>query len=260
MTGHAASCVTPSPRIDVLTLFPGWFDGPLRESLLGTALRDGAVDVRLHDLRDWATDRHRSVDDTPYGGGAGMVMRADVVIDAAEAVWNDIGPAEISPAERDGSTSRPVPFRAGGDRPRTIILTPRGRPFSQRDARALAAEERFVLICGRYEGIDERAHELVATDEISVGDYVLFGGEVAAAVVIEAVTRLVGGVLGNEQSPDDESFSSNLLEYPHYTRPPQVRGLAVPEILLSGNHLKIDKWRREEAERLTRMRRPDLLE
>jgi len=235
------------PRIDVLSLFPDWFDGPLRASLLGRAVDDGTLDVRVHDLRDWTTDRHRTVDDTPYGGGAGMVMRADVVVDAAEAVWNDPAP----PGE---------PWRAGGERPHTVVLTPRGRPFTQQVAHELATMDRFVLICGRYEGIDERAHTLVATDEISIGDYVLFGGEVAAAVIIEAVTRLVPGVVGNDESPHDESFSDGLLEYPHYTRPADVRGLGVPEVLTSGDHGAVDRWRREQALELTRRRRPDLLE
>ncbi|MEX2328381.1 MAG: tRNA (guanosine(37)-N1)-methyltransferase TrmD [Nitriliruptoraceae bacterium] len=234
------------PRIDVLSLFPDWFDGPLRASLLGRAVGDGTLDVRVHDLRDWTTDRHRTVDDTPYGGGAGMVMRADVIVDAAEAVWNDPPPS--------------APWRAGGDRPHTVVLTPRGRPFTQQIAHELAAMDRFVLICGRYEGIDERAHELVATDEISIGDYVLFGGEVAAAVVIEAVTRLVPGVVGNDESPYDESFADGLLEYPHYTRPADVRGLGVPEVLTSGDHGAVDRWRREQALELTRRRRPDLLD
>jgi tRNA (guanine37-N1)-methyltransferase len=244
--------LTP-PRIDVLTLFPGWFAGPLTESLLGRAIADGSLDVRVHDLRDWATDRHRTVDDTPYGGGAGMVMRADVVIDAAEGVWNDLAAGGEEPAPAH------LRYVAGGDRPRTLLLTPRGRPFTQSFAEELAAVDRLVLVCGRYEGIDERAHELVATDEVSIGDYVLFGGEVAAAVVIEAVTRLVAGVVGNEASPGDESFAGGLLEYPHYTRPPVVRGHAVPDVLTSGDHGRIARWRRAQAERLTRERRPDLL-
>ncbi len=244
-TGEAAT--RTGPRIDVLTLFPSWFDGPLSASLLGRAVADGTLDVRVHDLRDWATDRHRTVDDAPYGGGAGMVMRADVVIDAAEAVWNDPPPA--------GSD-----WQAGGDRPHTVVLTPRGRRFTQQIAQELAEMDRFVLICGRYEGIDERAHTLVATDEISIGDYVLFGGEVAAAAVIEAVTRLLPGIVGNEESPHDESFADGLLEYPHYTRPAEVRGLEVPEVLTSGDHGAVERWRHEQALELTRRRRPDLLD
>jgi tRNA (guanine37-N1)-methyltransferase len=243
-------------RIDVLTIFPGWFEGPLTTSLLGRAADEGTLDLRVHDLRDWATDRHRSVDDAPYGGGAGMVMRADVWVAACEAVWNDLPP--------DATAGDPDPpseavHLAGGERPRTIVLTPRGRPLTQRLAAELATEDRLVLLCGRYEGIDERVHELVATDEVSVGDYVLFGGEVAAAIVIEAVTRLVPGVVGNEASPRDESFSSGLLEYPQYTRPAEVRGHGVPAVLTSGDHGAVDRWRDEQARELTRVRRPDLL-
>lgn len=243
-------------RIDVLSIFPGWFEGPLTSSLLGRAADDGTLDLRVHDLRDWTTDRHRSVDDAPYGGGAGMVMRADVWISACESVWNDLPPAMTAgePEPPPGAV-----HVAGGDRPRTVVLTPRGRPLTQSLAAELATEDRLVLLCGRYEGIDERVHELVATDEISVGDYVLFGGEVAAAVVIEAVTRLLPGVVGNEASPEDESFSSGLLEYPHYTRPAEVRGQGVPAVLTSGDHGAVDRWRRERARELTRDRRPDLL-
>jgi tRNA (guanine37-N1)-methyltransferase len=249
-------------RIDVLTIFPGWFEGPLTTSLLGKAGEDGTLDLRVHDLRAWATDRHRSVDDAPYGGGAGMVMRADVWINAAEAVWNDL-PPELTA----GRTAPPegATHVAGGRRPRTLLLTPRGRPLTQALAHELATEDRLVLCCGRYEGIDERAHELVATDEVSIGDYVLFGGEVAAAVVIEAVTRHVPGVLGNAASSGDESFDATdgdgslLLEYPQYTRPAEVRGRAIPPVLTSGDHGAVDRWRHEQAVELTRRRRPDLL-
>jgi tRNA (guanine37-N1)-methyltransferase len=249
-------------RLDVLTIFPGWFEGPLTTSLLGKARGAGTLDVRVHDLRAWTTDRHRTVDDAPYGGGAGMVMRADVWIDAAEAVWNDLPPEATT-----GSTGPPdgARFTAGGDRPRTVLLTPRGRPLTQELAAELATEERLVLCCGRYEGIDERVHDLVATDEVSVGDYVLFGGEVAAAVVIEAVTRHVPGVMGNAASPEDESFSPRgedgtpLLEHPQYTRPAEVRGHGIPPVLTSGDHGAVARWRREQALELTRQRRPDLL-
>ncbi len=246
-------------RIDVLTIFPGWFEGPLTTSLLGRAIADDVLDVRVHDLRDWTTDRHRSVDDAPYGGGAGMVMRADVWIDACEAVWNDLD-AEVTRGRTVRGEVPGEPLTAGGDRPRTILLTPRGRPLTQELASELAAEDRLVLLCGRYEGIDERVHELVATDEVSIGDYVLFGGEVAAAAVIEAVTRLVPGVVGNQASPEDESFTSGLLEYPQYTRPPTVRGIGVPEVLTSGDHGAVDRWRHARALDLTTERRPDLLD
>jgi tRNA (guanine37-N1)-methyltransferase len=244
-------------RIDILTIFPGWFEGPLTSSLLGRAAVEGRLDLRVHDLRAWATDRHRTVDDAPYGGGAGMVMRADVWLNACEAVWNDL-PADATAGRTDPPAG--ADHVAGGPRPRTVLLTPRGRPLTQRLARELAAEERLVLLCGRYEGIDERVHELAATDEVSIGDYVLFGGEVAAAVLIEAVTRLLPGVIGNEASPEDESFTSGLLEYPHYTRPPEVRGRGVPAVLTSGDHAAVARWRHEQALALTRERRPDLLD
>jgi tRNA (guanine37-N1)-methyltransferase len=244
-------------RIDVLSIFPGWFAGPFTTSILGKAAADGRLDLRVHDLRAWATDRHRTVDDAPYGGGAGMVMRADVWLTACEAVWNDLPVAATA-----GRTEPPadVAYAAGGLRPRTLLLTPRGRPLTQAYAGELAAEDRLVLLCGRYEGIDERVHELAATDEVSVGDYVLFGGEVAAAVVVEAVTRLVPGVVGNDTSPLDESFTSGLLEYPHYTRPAEVRGRGVPAVLTSGDHGAVARWRQEEARQRTRRVRPDLVD
>ena len=248
-------------RIDVLTIFPGWFEGPLTTSLLGRGIAEGELDVRVHDLREWATDRHRSVDASPYGGGAGMVMRADVWIDACEAVWNDLDAEVTRGRTLDGGGALPSDqVVAGAPRPRTVLLTPRGRPLTQSLAAELAGEERLVLLCGRYEGIDERVHELVATDEVSIGDYVLFGGEVAAAALIEAVTRLVPGILGNDASPGDESFSSGLLEYPQYTRPAEVRGHGVPRVLTSGDHAAIERWRRERSQALTAERRPDLLE
>lgn len=246
-----------APRIDILTIFPAWFDGPLTTSLLGRAAQDGRLDLRIHDLRDFTTDRHRSVDAAPYGGGAGMVMRADVLTAAAEAVWNDLPPTATA------GRHEPPPgaaYVAGGDRPRTILLTPRGRRLDQALVRELATEDRLVLLCGRYEGIDERVHELVATDEISIGDFVLFGGEVAAAAIVEAVARLHPGIVGNEASPVDESFADGLLEYPHYTRPADLRGHGVPEVLSSGDHGAVDRWRHDRAVELTRRRRPDLLE
>jgi len=228
-------------RIDVITIFPEFFEGPFSASLLGKAVESGTVELHVHDLREWTDDRHRTVDDTPYGGGAGMVMRADVWFRAAEAVWGDDAPQGV-----------------GGPHPRTIVLTPRGRRLDQDLARELASEPRLVLCCGRYEGIDERVHEVVATDEISIGDYVLAGGEVAAAVIVEAVTRLVPGVMSNEASTEDESFRDDLLEYPQYTRPAEIDGHDVPDVLLSGDHGAIAAWRREQAEAATRRRRPDL--
>lgn len=234
-------------RIDVITIFPDYFAGPLSVSLLGRAIEDRILDVRLTDLRDFAHDRHRSVDDAPYGGGAGMVMRPDVWFEAATSVWNDVEPPQVPP------------YAVAGERPRTVLLTPRGRPLDQPLVRELADEDRLVLCCGRYEGIDERVHEAVATDEVSIGDYVLWGGEAAAVVLIEAVSRLVPGVMGNDASPEDESFSHGLLEYPHYTRPAEISGMGVPDVLTSGDHGAVEAWRRAEAEELTRRRRPDLL-
>ena len=231
-------------RIDLLTIFPGYFEGPLATSLLGRAIEEGLLDVRRHDLRDWATDRHRTVDDAPYGGGAGMVMRPDIWFTAAEAVWNEV--------------AHDPPYAVDGERPRTVLLTPRGRPLDQDLVEELAGEDRLVLCCGRYEAIDERVHEAVATDEISIGDYVLWGGEAAAIVLIEAVSRHLPGVMGNVESPEDESFASGLLEYPHYTRPAEIHGMEVPEILTSGDHAAVERWRRERAIELTRRRRPDL--
>jgi tRNA (guanine37-N1)-methyltransferase len=227
-------------------------------SLLGRAIEEGLLDVRTHDLRDWTGDRHRSVDGAPYGGGAGMVMRADVWTRAAEAVWNDDPP----PAPGATPVDRSDGILAGDpDRPRTVLLTPRGRPLDQRLVEELAGEPRLVVCCGRYEGIDERVHDLVATDEVSIGDYVLWGGEVAALVLVEAVSRLVPGVMGNAASPVDESFGRDgLLEHPQYTRPAEWRGHGVPAVLTSGDHGAVDVWRRAEAERLTSVRRPDLLD
>ncbi len=228
-------------RIDVLSIFPAFFDGPFTTSLLGKAVQAGILDLRVHDLRQWAGDPHRSVDDTPYGGGAGMIMRPDVWFDAAESVWGADAPQGV-----------------GGPRPRTLLLTPRGRRLDQPLVAELGREPRLVICCGRYEGIDERVHQAVATDELSIGDYVLAGGEAAAVVVVEAVSRLLPGVLGNLTSAADESFSHGLLEYPQFTRPAELRGMRPPGVLLSGDHVAISRWRRQQALRLTRERRPDL--
>lgn len=220
-------------RIDVFTIFPGLIDDFCAASLLGRAQRSGTLDVRSHDLRDAATDTHRTVDDTPFGGGAGMVLKPDVVVDAFEAV----------------------------DAPRPLLyLGPVGDRFDQTMARNLASSDGFSLLCGRYEGVDERVLEGWCDGAISIGDFVLSGGEVAALVVIEAVARLVPGVMGNDTSATDESFSSGLLEYPHYTRPATFRGVDVPEVLRSGDHGRIERWRRAQSLLRTARRRPDLLE
>ncbi len=222
-------------KFHILTLFPAMFQGPLTESILRRGVESGAIGVELHNIRDYTLDRHRTVDDAPYGGGAGMVMKVEPLAACIEAV------------------------KAQAPRARVILTSPRGEPFTQAVARELAAEERLIILCGRYEGIDERVLELYVDREISIGDYVLTGGELAAMVVVDAVSRLVPGVLGSEESALDESFSDGLLEYPQYTRPPEFRGLAVPPVLLSGNHREIDRWRRQQALLHTVRRRPDLL-
>jgi tRNA (guanine37-N1)-methyltransferase len=220
-------------RVDVFTIFPEWFAGPLDTSLLGRARAEGRLDVRVHDLRDHATDRHRSVDDTPFGGGAGLVMAPKPIFAAVDAA----------------DPPRPL-----------LLLSASGRPFDQTYAAELAAGEGFSLLCGRYEGVDQRVADHLCDGELSVGDYVLAGGEPGAAIVIDAVARLVPGVMGNEASGTDESFVAGRLEYPQYTRPAEFRGHAVPEVLLSGDHARVARWRRAAALRRTLRRRPDLLE
>jgi tRNA (guanine37-N1)-methyltransferase len=220
-------------HFDIFTLFPDMFQGPFTESILKRAQERGLLSIALHDIRAVATDKHHIVDDYPYGGGAGMVMKPEPIFAAIEAVYE----------------SGPI-----------ILLTPQGRLFNQQIARALAQEQRVTLLCGHYEGIDERVRQHLVTDEISIGDYVLTGGELAAMVVVDAVSRLIPGVLGADASIQEESHSGNLLEYPHYTRPPEFRGWRVPDILLSGHHAQIARWRRKESLRRTRERRPDLFE
>ena len=227
-------------RTDIVSIFPDYRAGPLRVSLLGRAVDRGLLDVRLHDLRQWTSDRHRTVDDTPYGGGAGMVMRPEPWGLALDAL---------------------VP--AGGPVPRLVVPTPAGRPFTQALAAELAAEPWLVFGCGRYEGIDQRVVDHAATRmpvaEVSIGDYVLAGGEAAVLVIVEAVARLLPGFLGNPESLAEESHAGGLLEYPVYTKPPQWRGAAVPEILRSGDHGRIARWRRDQALSRTAQRRPDML-
>lgn len=220
-------------RIDVLTIFPALFESPLGASLLGKAIADGLVDVRVHDIRDHTDDRHRQVDDAPFGGGPGMVMMAEPLFRAAESLGE-------------------------GDR-RTILLSPAGRPLDQALVKELAATPWLVLICGRYEGVDERVTEGLPAEEISIGDYVLSGGELPALVVIEAVTRLIPGVVGKEESLVAESFEHGLLDHPHYTRPQELRGMKVPDVLVSGDHARVEEWRRGAAREKTRRNRPDLL-
>ncbi len=220
-------------RFDVLTIFPEAFESPLKVSLLGKAIQAGILEVGVHDLRKWAPLPHRKVDDTPFGGGAGMVMAPGPVVDAVEAVRKPAG--------------------------RVLLMAAAGRPLTQALAAELASEEQVVMVCGRYEGMDDRIRQVLGAEEISIGEYVLAGGEMPALVLIEAVSRLIPGVMGNAGSLGEESFADGLLEYPQYTRPSEYRGLAVPEILLSGHHAKVVAWRREQALRRTFDRRPELL-
>ena len=220
-------------KIDVLTLFPGMFTGPLDESIIQRARKNGALDLAIHNLRDYTHDRHKTVDDRPFGGGPGMLLKPEPVFEAVGAL--------------------------GKPETHVVLLTPAGRKFDQAIARELAGRGHLLLICGSYEGFDERIREHLANDELSIGDYVLTNGALPAMVIIDAVTRLLPGVLGDDESAHEESFSGNLLEYPHYTRPADFQGMKVPEVLLSGNHAEIARWRAEQARLRTKARRPDLL-
>lgn len=225
-------------KVDVVTMFPRMFDGPLAEGIVHRAREKGLAAIAVHDLRAFADDRRRTLDDTPFGGGPGMVMMAEPFFRAVGAVLPE------GPSARDA----------------VVLLSPRGKRFDQATAERLAGLERLVLLCGRYEGVDERVREAVATEELSLGDFVLTGGEVAALAVIESTVRLLPGALGDEGSAEADSFSDGILDFPHYTRPAEARGMAVPQVLLSGDHDRIRRWRRKEALRATRERRPDLLE
>lgn len=220
-------------HFDIFTLFPDMFQGPFSESMLKRAQERGFLSIVLHNIRESTSDKHHIVDDYPYGGGAGMVMKPEPIFTAVEAAYQG-GPI--------------------------ILLSPQGRLFNQQLARTLAQEASVTLICGHYEGIDERVREHLVTDEISIGDFVLTGGELAAMIIVDATSRLLPGVLGGEESTLEESHSGGMLEYPHYTRPPDFRGWRVPDVLLSGNHAQIARWRRKEAIRRTKARRPDLFE
>ena len=222
-----------SMKIDVLTLFPAMFAGPLDESIIRRARDSGLLDVRIHNLRDYAHDRHKTVDDRPFGGGPGMLLKPEPIFEAVEALRRE--------------------------KTRVILLCPSGRPFNQAVARELARLEDLLLVTGHYEGFDERIREQLADDELSIGDYVLTNGALPAMVIVDAVTRLLPGVLGDDESSKDESFSRGLLEYPQYTRPAEFRGMKVPDVLLSGNHAEIARWRAENARLRTQERRPDLL-
>jgi tRNA (guanine37-N1)-methyltransferase len=223
-------------RIDILTLFPGMFEGVLGESILRIAQGKGLLDVRIHNFREFTFDAHRSVDDKPYGGGAGMVLKPEPIFLCIEKILAE------SPT-----------------RPRMLLLTPQGRTLAQPLANELSREDHLLLVCGHYEGFDERIRLGFPFTEVSIGDFVLTGGELPAMIVMDAVVRLIPGVLGDERSATNESFAEGRLEHPHYTRPPDFRGMKVPEVLLSGHHKNIEEWRRREAERRTHERRPDLL-
>lgn len=233
-------------RIDVLTLFPEMFAGVFGSSILGKAREKGLVSLNAVNFRDYANNKHNTVDDYPYGGGGGMVLKPEPVFAAVEDL---LGGGEAS--GQDGGTGRP---------PRIILMCPQGELFTQRKAEELAREERLIMICGHYEGYDERIREHLVTDELSIGDYVLTGGELPAMVAIDSIVRLLPGVLGNESSAAADSFSNGLLEYPHYTRPAVFRGWEVPEVLISGHHGRIESWRREQSLLRTLERRPELLE
>lgn len=222
-------------KVDILTLFPSMFDGPFSESIIKRAVERGLLETRFHNIRDFTVDKHRTTDDYPYGGGAGMVMKVEPLAACIDSV----------------KTTSPTA--------RVILTTPRGRPFNQLLARELSEEDALVIVCGRYEGVDERFRELFVDEEVSIGDFVLTGGELAAMVIVDAVARLIPGVLGGEDSAALDSFSDGLLEYPQYTRPPEFRGQSVPDVLLSGNHGEISRWRRRQSLRKTLETRPDLL-
>jgi tRNA (guanine37-N1)-methyltransferase len=221
-------------KIDVLTLFPGMFAGPLDESIIKRAREAKLLDLQLHQLRDWTHDRHKTVDDRPFGGGPGMLLKPEPIFEAVASLKRE--------------------------KTRVVLLSPAGRKFDQSIARELATQEHLLLVTGHYEGFDERIRESLADDELSIGDYVLTNGALPAMVVIDAVARLLPGVLGDDASSSDESFSYGLLEYPQYTRPAEFRGMKVPEVLVSGNHAEIAKWRAEQSKARTKERRPDLME
>ncbi len=224
-------------RVDVITIFPGLFGPFLEEAFVGIARRRGVLDLAVHNLRDWTVDRHRTVDDAPYGGGPGMVLKPEPLVAAIEALAGEKGE---------------------GRRARVILFSPQGRRLDQKRIAALAQEAHLVLVCGRYEGVDQRAIDIAVDEEVSIGDYVLSGGELPAMTLVEAMTRLLPGVLGNPESTSTESFEGGLLEGPHYTRPATFRGRSVPEVLRSGDHAAVARWRADAARKATQDRRPDL--
>jgi tRNA (guanine37-N1)-methyltransferase len=234
-------------RIDIITLFPEICRSPLNESMMKRARENGALELHIHNLRDWTADKHHVVDDTPFGGGQGMVMKVEPVFKAVEEL-----------KEKTLNAQRST-LNAQLQKPRVILMSPAGRRFDQEWARQLSAESHLIIVCGHYEGVDHRVVEHLIDEEISIGDYVLTNGAIAAAVLVDAIVRLIPGVLGNEQSAFDDTFREGLLEAPQYTRPAEFRGWRVPEVLLGGNHGEIAKWRKEQSQKRTRENRPDLL-
>lgn len=226
-------------QIDILTLFPGMFKGVFEESIIKRARIAEKIKINIHNLRDWSKDKHRKADDKPFGGGCGMVMNCQPIFDAVE---------ELSSK-----------FKAKSAKLRIVLLSPQGKKLDQKLAQKLSRNKHIILICGHYEGIDDRVRQALVDEEISIGDYVLTGGEIPAMAIVDAVVRLLPGVLGHKDSNKDESFSEGILEYPHYTRPAVYKGLKAPEVLLSGNHDKIKQWRKEQARKITLQRRPDLI-
>lgn len=220
-------------EFDILTLFPRMFEGPLDESILKRAREAGVVQIRVHNLRDFTHDKHRVVDDKPYGGGPGMLMKPEPIFEAVEKL------------QRPDSC--------------VVLMTPQGQPFTQARAQAFAGQSHLIIICGHYEGVDERVREALVDEEVSIGDYVLTNGAIAAAIVVDAVTRLLPGAIGHEDSATNDSFATGMLEGPQYTRPPEFRGMRVPDVLLSGNHGEVAKWRAAQSKKITQQRRPDLL-
>ncbi|ANF98760.1 tRNA (guanosine(37)-N1)-methyltransferase TrmD [Paenibacillus bovis] len=247
-------------KIDVLTLFPEMFAGVFGSSILGKAADKGIVELNAVNFRTYSTSKHGTVDDTPYGGGGGMVLKPDPIFAAVEDL---LAQKQLSSdvSGEQASVSSPVDSSVSSDaKPRIILMCPQGETFTQQKAEELSREQHLIFICGHYEGYDERIREHLVTDELSIGDYVLTGGEIPAMTVVDSVVRLLPGVLGNESSAVTDSFSTGLLEYPHYTRPAEFRGMKVPDVLLSGHHANVEKWRREQSLLRTLQRRPDLLE
>jgi tRNA (guanine37-N1)-methyltransferase len=252
-------------RIDFVTIFPKMFEPLLAEGIIARGVKQGLLDVRVWDLRDYATDRHRSTDDEAYGGGPGMVMLAEPVLRCVDAIRDEGGRDEGRGTREGGSDPRPsslvpaVSPRPSSLVPVVIMTSPQGRIFTQEVARELANRDHIVILCGRYEGFDERIREALQPDEISIGDFVVSGGELPAMLIADAVGRMIEGVVGNSGSVEEDSFFRGLLDYPHYTRPEELRGMRVPDVLLSGHHEKIRKWRKEQSLRATLAKRPDLL-